>query len=396
MLTIETIRAAQSADDLADRLAAEREVIEATDSRVVALARKAAQRMAPHGGARFADWADEFTQVGRVAVWDCLKRFTDTTVDAFERYVYATVDGTLKDAVREERNGNAGADENAVKVYASMLEAAEGDVYEAARLAQIIPPKGKRLSKERAEAARLAWQGAVSLDKVTSAENADADGSLADTLKHYDEEPDGEIRPKVGRGALIEAAYVLERYVSVPRDAEARTCVLDALELATQGETTPADVAALEDVLTVPSDPTERRYVLDALAVLHAAVSTSTEGEVADDLRDVRDDRMADSREKHARVNDCIESMGATQRDILKHSFGIGGVTDYGHGDGCDMEGMCAQVGVTYVQLKSYRPKARKAFAKRYVAAVKLTGAEALAAVLEAAAAERLTNAGRK
>lgn len=391
MLTFETIQRAQAND-----LDAVTEVIQATESRIAVLADKAARRMAPHGGARAADYRDEFAQVGRVAVWELLSRFTDTTAEAFLRLTYTTVENKLKDAVREERNGNAGADENAVKVFAAMLEAAEGDVYEAAKLAQVIPPKGKRLSKERAEAARLAWQGAISLDKVVNNEDPDQNGSLADMLTHTDEEPDGEIRPKVGRGAVQEAVSVLSRYVRAPKDAEARTRLVGALVAMRDGFANPEHVEAVEDVVTVPADATERRYVLDALNVLHSAVSTATEGALADDLRDARDDAFAESAEKHARVTDCVESLGAAQRDVIKHSFGLSGVTDFGWGDGCDMDGICAALGMTVQNVKGNRAKGRKAFAKRYVTAVRLTGAEALADVLEAAAAAQLTNAGRK
>ncbi|CAD80135.1 RNA polymerase sigma factor [Streptomyces phage phiBT1] len=386
MLTFDVIRAAQNND-----LDAVTTVIKATESRIDVLARKAANRMAPHGGARFADYADEFAQVGRVAVWDCLKRFTDTTVESFERYVYTTVETTLKDAVRSERNGNAGADPDAVKVFAAMLEAADGDVYEAARLAQIIPPKGKRLSPDRAEAARMAWQGAVSLDKqhgtAQGHDNTGAAGTtLADTLQHHDEELDGEIRPKVGHGAALEALSVLGRYAGV------------RITPGTPGEfaaNLPTLVDLLEDAVTLPRDAEERRYVLDAMAVLRAAVSTATEGALDDDLRDARDDRMADSAEKHARVNDCLDSMGAAQRDVLRHSFGIKGVTDFGWGDGCDLDGLCAFLGMTSQNARAHRAKGRKAFAKRYVAAVKLDRPN-YAAALEAAAAANCTYGGRK
>jgi RNA polymerase sigma factor (sigma-70 family) len=391
VLTIDTIRAAQDND-----LDAVAQVIKATESRIDVLARKAANRMAPHGGPRFYDWADEFAQVGRVAVWDLLKRFTDSTAEAFFKLTYTTVENKLKDAVRAERNGNAGADENAVKVFAAMLEAADGDVYEAAKLAQTLPPKGKRLSADRAEAARMAWQGAVSLDKAnTETEDPDQNGTLAGLLTYEDPELDGEIRPKVGRGALIEAAHVLERYVRLPLDPEARVCVLDALELAAMGETTPADVDALEDALTVPTDPTERRYVLDAMGILRSAVSTASEGALTADLRDVRDDRMAESSHKHERVNACLDSMGQAQRDVLRHSFGIKGATDFGWGDSGDLEGLCAYLGMTSQNVRAHRAKGRKAFAKRYAAAVSLTDPEYAQALTEAAAAI-LTNAGRK
>jgi hypothetical protein len=87
--------------------------------------------------------------------------------------------------------------------------------------------------------------------------------------------------------------------------------------------------------------------------------------------------------------------MGGAQRDVLRHSFGIGDATDFGWGDGCDMDGLCEALGMTYVNAKAHRAKGRKAFAKRYVAAVGIDK-PALAAVLEAAAASTLTYAGRK
>ncbi|MEU6684411.1 sigma-70 family RNA polymerase sigma factor [Streptomyces sp. NPDC046832] len=392
MLTIDVIRAAQNND-----LAATTAVIEATDSRVAVLADQAARRMAPHGGARLADYREEFTQVGRIAVWELLSRFTDDTAEAFLRLTYTTVDNRLKDAVRDARNVVAGADENAMKTFAAMVEAADGDVYEAAKLAQTLPPKGRRLSADRAEAARLAWQGAVSIDK-TAGPGGDqhGGGTIADTIAHFDEELDGEIRPKVGVGAASEAVHVLMRYVTVPKDEKAAAALSETLSACVWGYPTLPAVETLEDVVRVPSDPTERRYVLDAMAVLRSAVSTAMEGALDDDLRDARDERMAESSHKHERVRSCLDSMGQAQRDVLKHSFGIGGATDFGWGDGCDMDGLCEALGMSYANVKAHRSKGRKAFAKRYVAAVALTGAATYAAVLEAAAAANLKPAGRK
>ncbi|MFJ3340006.1 sigma-70 family RNA polymerase sigma factor [Streptomyces diastaticus] len=386
MLDINTIRAAQNND-----LSAIGEVIAETNSRVEVLATKAAQRMAPHGGIRAADYRDEFTQVGRIAVWEALSRFDDDTVDAFMRFMYITVENKMKDAVRKERNGAAGADENAVKTFAAMLEVADGDLYEATKLSQTIPPKGKRLSADRAEAARLAWQGAVSIERVTGTGNTSegsGSGSIADTLAVADEEPDGEIRPKTGHGAALEALKVLCRYTDVHL-ASLGSPAMFAANL-------PTLVALLEDTVTLPRDATARRYVLDAMGVLYAAVSTSTEGSVPSDLRDADDDRRDERAVKHNRVNDCVESLGAAQRDVLKHSFGIGEATDYGWGDGCDLEGLCAALGMTSQNARAHRSKGRKAFAKRYVASVKLSGAEAYAAELEAAAAANITHGGRK
>jgi RNA polymerase sigma factor (sigma-70 family) len=392
VLTIETIRAAQDND-----LAAVTAVIEWTESRVQRHAEIAARRIAPHGGAAFANYREEFVQIARIAVWDSLSRFTDGTVDAFERYAFTTIENKMKDEVRSARNSGGAVDENAMKTFSAMVEAADGDVYEAAKLCQTIPPKGRRLSADRAEAARLAWQGNVSIDKPMGGHGSVLENStLADFLPAYDDEPDGEIRPKVGVGAASEAVHVLMRYVTVPKDEKAAQTLAETLSACVWGYPTLPAVEALEDVVRVPADPTERRYVLDAMAVLRSAVSTATEGALIEELRDVRDERMADSREKHERVNDTLDSMGQAQRDVLRHSFGIGGATDFGWGDGCDMDGLCAALDMTYVNAKAHRAKGRKAFAKRYAAAVALTGAVAYAAELEAAAASTLTNKGRK
>ncbi|QNE74022.1 hypothetical protein F0344_04855 [Streptomyces finlayi] len=385
MLTFATIQRAQNND-----LAACTEVIRHSEERVMMLATKAANRMAPHGGAGFANYREEFAQVARVAVWEALSRFTDETVEAFERFSFTSIKTKLLDAVRAERNGGAGADENAVKTFAAMVEAAEGDVYAAMKMCQTLPPAGRRLSPDRADAARLAWPGAVSIDRPLGGSNSSsvmANSTLADFLPAVaDEEPDGEIRPKVGHGAALEALRVLKRYCPI------------GLSRMTPGEfaaNLPALVESLEDVVTLPRDPQTRRYVLDAMRVLRSAVSTATEGVLADDLRDVSDDRRAEGAERNHRVNAVLDSMGANQRIVLQHSFGIGGASDFGDGDETDRDGMTEALGMTWVNVKAHRTKGYKAFAKRYVAALKVAGEEIKAAVLEAAAAAKLTNQGR-
>jgi RNA polymerase sigma factor (sigma-70 family) len=384
VLSIDTIRAAQDND-----LAATADVIDHMESRVNALAGKAAQRMAPHGGHRFYNYRDEFLQVARLTVWEALSRFTDDNVESFERFMYVTVSTALQDAVRNERNVVAGADENAMKTFATMVEAADGDVYEAEKLSQTLPPAGRRLSKDRANAARLAWQGHASLDQPVSSHNGSGTqtvATLADTIAVTDEEPDGEIRPKVGHGAALEALQVLNRYASV------------SVGRMTPGEfaaNLPKLVESLEDVVTLPRDPQTRRYVLEAMGVLAAAVSTSGDGDLAEDLKDVSDDRRAESAEKHERVHNVLDSMGEGQRVVLVHSFGIKGAADFGWGDTGDIDGLCGFLGMTPVNLRGSRSKARKTFAKRYVGAVAVERPDH-AKALEAAAAEMLTNRGRK
>ncbi|QPB09721.1 RNA polymerase sigma factor [Streptomyces phage Shaeky] len=165
-LTIETIKAAQSND-----LGAITEVVKATEGRVSAIAYKLGASI---------DQRDEFEQIGRIAVWEALPRWTGETVDSFYAFMFKTVDSKIRDAARSERNqGATGADHDALKTFAAMLREANGDLDVAEQLAQTLPPKGRRLSADRANAARMAWEGPVSLDMPSG----DDDGfTLADTL----------------------------------------------------------------------------------------------------------------------------------------------------------------------------------------------------------------------
>lgn len=165
-LALSTVRAAQNND-----LAATATVIAATESRVTVLARKAARRMA-EPGPRHDDFRDEFEQVGRIAVWEALARFDEDVTTDFLGFAYTTVETALLGATRAEHN--QGVDADAAKTFLSMLGRAGGDPFLAEKLSQTVPPTGRRLSADRAHAARLAYQGADSLDAPTAG-SADGD-----------------------------------------------------------------------------------------------------------------------------------------------------------------------------------------------------------------------------
>ncbi|MEU9560332.1 hypothetical protein [Streptomyces fumanus] len=155
-LTIDLIRDAQN-----NSLEGTSAVLEAMQGRIAALADAAARRMENGGGAGFYDHREDFRQDAALAMFEALPRFSGDSVDTFYGFMWTTIEDALKDKVRETRNG--GVDPDAVKVFGRMLEKADGDVYLAEKLAQVLPPKGRRLSADRAQAARLAWQGAESL-----------------------------------------------------------------------------------------------------------------------------------------------------------------------------------------------------------------------------------------
>ncbi|MFG3405620.1 sigma factor [Streptomyces sp. NPDC048142] len=160
-LTYETIKAAQDKD-----LAATAEVIKATESRITHIAYRL--------GAS-ADQREEFAQVGRIAVWEALPRWTGDNVDGFYAFIHKTVEGKIKDASRVERaQGATGADRDALWIFGACLKEVKGDADAAEHLCATLPPKGRRLSPERAQAARLAWMGTVSLDGPTSDGNSTA------------------------------------------------------------------------------------------------------------------------------------------------------------------------------------------------------------------------------
>lgn len=178
-LTLDTIKAAQSND-----LAATSEVIKATEGRISHIAYRL--------GAS-ADQREEFAQVGRIAVWEALPRWTGDSVDSFFAFMHKTVEGKIKDASRTERaQGATGADRDALWVFAACLKEAKGDAEAAEFLCSTLPPKGRRLSPERAQAARLAWMGTVSLDMPTSDESS---GTLAELVTTDYGVPDDLVEP---------------------------------------------------------------------------------------------------------------------------------------------------------------------------------------------------------
>ncbi|QDQ14304.1 sigma factor [Streptomyces spectabilis] len=153
-LTVDTITAAQAND-----MTAMSEVIRAMEPKLGQIASRI-------GGASN---RDEFMQVGRIALWEGIGRFTGGTVDNFTAFIYKTVEGAVQEAAREERVGGAtGADRDAVKIFSACVKEANGDLDTAEKLTQTLPPKGRRLSEIRARAARMAWEGMASLDMPNS------------------------------------------------------------------------------------------------------------------------------------------------------------------------------------------------------------------------------------
>lgn len=351
MLTLAQIQAAQAND-----LDAIRTVLDAMDSRINRLANQAAAKMGSNP-ARHADYVEDFRQDALVALFEALPAFDGTSADGFYAFMYRSMETVLKARYNSERN--QGADRDAMWVFKEMVERADGDLALAEKLSQTVPPKGRRLSADRAYAARMAWQGPTSLDAPRA-----EDASLLDTLV-APVEAEAEIRPKVGHGAALEALSVLHRYAGV---------VVQRMTPGDFSSNLPTLVEFLEGTVRVPSDPTERRYVLDAMAILRSAVSTTADGDLSEDLRTAADDRADDRATKVATVRAVLGAMGEGQRAVLVHTFGIGDAHCYGS---TADDVLAKELGTTPQLVQSSRKKGLRAFAKRYIKAVATSEAHA-------------------
>jgi len=156
-LDMATIEAAKAND-----LAATTAVIQATEERVCQIAARTARTNA--------DLREDLEQIGRMAVWESLSRFTGATVAEFFTYMDRTVSGAITDARKEETR--PGVSRSVAQYFERALSLAGGDPYEAEKLSQDKNlMSGHQLSAEMAYAARLSWMGVDSLDRPTGDES---------------------------------------------------------------------------------------------------------------------------------------------------------------------------------------------------------------------------------
>jgi RNA polymerase sigma factor (sigma-70 family) len=148
----------QIADARDNDLTAVSAVVEATEERVQQLAR----RYATGSGRTDLDLAEDLAQTGRVAVWEALSRFKGSSVAEFFVFVDRTVQGVMSDARKVETR--PGVTRSIASEFERALSIAEGDPYEAEKVAQSDVMGSKRMSADMAYAARLSWQGVDYLD----------------------------------------------------------------------------------------------------------------------------------------------------------------------------------------------------------------------------------------
>lgn len=179
LVTPALITAAQNGDR--DAIEA---VLKDAEQAITRLAAQAAGQYQRQGGAD----RDQLENDGRVAAWMAIGRFDaelagEDVVDSLRGFIYKTVSRAMQDGIRGQRfDGCAGADDDAIKVFGQMLAESDNDLYLAEQKCRHVPPAGRRLDKDRARAARMAWQGRTSLDQPIGDEGATLGESLADAL----------------------------------------------------------------------------------------------------------------------------------------------------------------------------------------------------------------------
>jgi DNA-directed RNA polymerase specialized sigma subunit len=167
-LPFETIASA-----VANDLDATTAVIAATESRIL----YRAGQHATIGGRYDADLAEDMAQIGRVAVWTNLPNFTGSTSAQFFVYMDRWIDRAMAEQRRQETA--LGVSREAARRFEDALVKAKGDQFEAEHIAADKTVMGKHaLSAESAFAARLAWQGSISLDAPLSEDG----GTLGDLV----------------------------------------------------------------------------------------------------------------------------------------------------------------------------------------------------------------------
>ena len=156
-ITTEQIAAAKAND-----MDAVRAVFLATDERI----QQIANRAATSGGRTDHQLAEDLAQDGREALWKALDRFDGASPAEFFTFLNTTVSGALAD--RRKAETQQGVSVAVAKRFAKSL-AVDGDHHAAEQRCIGAPlDSGMRMSPEMARAARLSWQGAISLDAPLS------------------------------------------------------------------------------------------------------------------------------------------------------------------------------------------------------------------------------------
>ncbi|KOG22019.1 hypothetical protein [Streptomyces viridochromogenes] len=408
-VTDETLAAAQAGNRDAGA-----SILADLESRFAALARRTAARTEGDAseGLRSA-YVEDLTQEAALIAWECLVGYEGDSVDGFRAYAFRYVERELPARARDMMNGTdddsdgkklfaqmvkhfRAADVNHQMIEADYVNLAESAVQDKGLVATLNGGAYKsrvRMSPEAAYAARLAYQGAISIYVPTAGE--DADTTIADTLA--DPTAVNDLDVVLGGYRPIQwvlPALVLEDNLATPKDDVQRGLVLLALDRFRAGTVTETDLELMEG-LTCRSEAvgtavdmlrslhTQREEGPDASTAESQTNAALGRGSIALTAQRAILEKATDDAVKRALVRRVLGMLSPRQAYILAASFGFMGKFK----DDAQVAREMAKAGIADVEaarVRKDRDKARAAFTKRWASLV-ARGGERMALELAAA-----------
>jgi DNA-directed RNA polymerase specialized sigma subunit len=172
------ITAQQIADAKANDMAAVTAVLAEMEARVMQHANRYATVTGGHTDHHL---RDDLAQIGRVAVWQAIEKFSGTDVAQFFVYVDRTLSGEMNIARRESTRPGVSA--SVARDFESALSRSGGDAYAAETLAASDAMGTAKMSRETALAARMAWQGCANLDTPVGEDGDTLGDMIPDDLR---------------------------------------------------------------------------------------------------------------------------------------------------------------------------------------------------------------------
>lgn len=188
----------------------ELEAVAAVIAETEALVKAKARRYAGSADENGNSLAEDLAQVGRIAVWQSLAKFEGDTPAAFMAYIEKALHTAMSEVRRAETR--RGVSEYTAADFEKALTLAGGDPYEAERIAVSDDMGDRKMSRERAYAARLSWLGLDYLDRPVATEDGES-FTLAEKIERETGTP----------AELITAADIASHRRTVIRDQVHRT-----------------------------------------------------------------------------------------------------------------------------------------------------------------------------
>jgi hypothetical protein len=358
---------------------------------------------------------DDAYQEAVLMVLKCLDAFEGSSLLEFKKYAYRSVNLGLVDHIRP-LIGGTDDDPDGKKLFATLFAhfsdadagqsmtnsdyaaLAEAAMQDRKFLAEAFPNTthaNRATGAERAYAARMSFQGAVSMEMPVAETGETLGALLGDTMGvpgAVDVEPSHGYRPIT----WVQAVEALERHILVPRDAALREKVFTALDRFRAGTVTATDVEFFEAIRCHSEEFGTAVAMLRAVRNRREEAPAASEaenmaafalGQGSSSVRNAQD-RLAAATDRvvqRALTRRVIASMSQTQAYILTADHGFAGMGSF-KDDAAIARAMKAAgiADMAPAQVRKNRVKANASFAKRWTDLVAKTGSER--AALEAAA----------